>query len=84
MRNTVRREDENSKRKPPVMNYTPKIRQKKSNFWGALIMKLSYAKTVQPLIQICFAYFSKFVWIFGMMRCMILRFEKAITMTNKR
>ena len=47
MRNTVRREDENSKRKPPVMNYTPKIRQKKSNFWGAFIMKLTYEDKVQ-------------------------------------
>ncbi|OKQ45070.1 transposase, partial [Streptococcus pneumoniae] len=24
------------------MNYTPKVRQKKSNFWGVFIMKLSY------------------------------------------
>ena len=47
MRNTVRREDENSKRKPPVMNYTPKIRQKKSNFWGVFIMKLTYDDKVQ-------------------------------------
>ena len=62
----------------------PQSLDKKSKFWGALIMKLSYAKTVQPPIQICFAYFSKCVWIFGMMRCMILRFEKAIIMANKR
>ena len=47
MRNTVRREDENSKRKPPVMNCTPKIRQKKSNFWGVFIMKLTYDDKVQ-------------------------------------
>ncbi|CJK57460.1 degenerate transposase (orf1) [Streptococcus pneumoniae] len=24
------------------MNYTPKVRQKKSNFWGVFIMKLTY------------------------------------------
>ena len=47
MRDTVRREDENSKRKPPVMNCTPKIRQKKSNFWGVFIMKLTYDAKVQ-------------------------------------
>ena len=47
MRDTVRREDENSKRKPPVMNCTPKIRQKKSNFWGVFIMKLTYDDKVQ-------------------------------------
>ena len=47
MRDTVRREDENSKRKPPVMNCTPKIRQKKSNFWGVFIMKLTYEDKVQ-------------------------------------
>ena len=47
MRNTVRREDENSKRKPPVMNCTPKIRQKKSNFWGVFIRKLTYDDKVQ-------------------------------------
>ncbi|COP66011.1 degenerate transposase (orf1) [Streptococcus pneumoniae] len=26
------------------MNYTPKVRQKKSNFWGVFIMKLTYDK----------------------------------------
>ncbi|VLY08355.1 transposase InsK for insertion sequence [Streptococcus pneumoniae] len=29
------------------MNYTPKVRQKKSNFWGVFIMKLSYDDKVQ-------------------------------------
>ena len=29
------------------MNCTPKIRQKKSNFWGVFIMKLSYENKVQ-------------------------------------
>ncbi|CAG5222594.1 degenerate transposase (orf1) [Streptococcus pneumoniae] len=29
------------------MNYTPKVRQKKSNFWGVFIMKLSYEDKVQ-------------------------------------
>ena len=47
MRDTVRREVENSKRKPSVMNCTPKIRQKKSNFWGVFIMKLTYDDKVQ-------------------------------------
>ncbi|OKQ07167.1 transposase, partial [Streptococcus pneumoniae] len=25
-----------------MMNCTPKVRQKKSNFWGVFIMKLTY------------------------------------------
>ena len=29
------------------MNCTPKVRQKKSNFWGAFIMKLTYDDKVQ-------------------------------------
>ncbi|VRC33331.1 degenerate transposase (orf1) [Streptococcus pneumoniae] len=29
------------------MNYTPKVRQKKSNFWGVFIMKLNYDDKVQ-------------------------------------
>ncbi|VSA55659.1 IS3-Spn1, transposase [Streptococcus pneumoniae] len=29
------------------MNYTPKVRQKKSNFWGVFIMKLTYDDKVQ-------------------------------------
>lgn len=29
------------------MIYTPKVRQKKSNFWGVFIMKLTYEDTVQ-------------------------------------
>ena len=29
------------------MNYTPKVRQKKSNFWGIFIMKLTYEDKVQ-------------------------------------
>ena len=29
------------------MNYTPKVRQKKSNFWGVFIMKLTYEDKVQ-------------------------------------
>ncbi len=29
------------------MNYTPKVRQKKSNFLGCFIMKLSYDDKVQ-------------------------------------
>ena len=29
----------------------PQSLDKKSKFWGALIMKLSYAKKVQPLIK---------------------------------
>ncbi|SDP69097.1 Transposase and inactivated derivatives, partial [Streptococcus sp. NLAE-zl-C503] len=29
------------------MNCTPKVRQKKSNFWGVFIMKLSYEDKVQ-------------------------------------
>ena len=29
------------------MNCTPKVRQKKSNFWGVFIMKLSYENKVQ-------------------------------------
>ncbi|ELU76080.1 hypothetical protein PNI0076_02443 [Streptococcus pneumoniae PNI0076] len=30
-----------------LMNCTPKVRQKKSNFWGVFIMKLSYDDKVQ-------------------------------------
>ncbi|OIK35774.1 DNA-binding protein [Streptococcus thermophilus] len=29
------------------MNCTPKVRQKKSNFWGVFIMKLTYEDKVQ-------------------------------------
>ena len=29
------------------MNCTPKVRQKKSNFWGIFIMKLTYEDKVQ-------------------------------------
>ena len=29
------------------MNCTPKVRQKKSNFWGVFIMKLGYEDKVQ-------------------------------------
>ena len=29
------------------MNCTPKVRQKKSNFWGVFIMKLTYDNKVQ-------------------------------------
>ncbi|CIS08930.1 IS3-Spn1%2C transposase [Streptococcus pneumoniae] len=29
------------------MNYTPKVRQKKSNFWGVFLMKLTYDDKVQ-------------------------------------
>ena len=29
------------------MNCTPKVRQKKSNFWGVFIMKLTYDDKVQ-------------------------------------
>ena len=29
------------------MNCTPKVRQKKSNFWGVFIMKLTYKDKVQ-------------------------------------
>ena len=29
------------------MNRTPKVRQKKSNFWGVFIMKLTYDDKVQ-------------------------------------
>ena len=29
------------------MNCTPKVRQKKSNFWGVFIMKLTYGDKVQ-------------------------------------
>ena len=29
------------------MNCTPKVRQKKSNFWGAFIIKLTYEDKVQ-------------------------------------
>ena len=29
------------------MNRTPKVRQKKSNFWGVFIMKLTYKDKVQ-------------------------------------
>ncbi|CXF54205.1 degenerate transposase (Orf1) [Streptococcus pneumoniae] len=29
------------------MNYTPKVRQKKSNFWGVFTMKLTYDDKVQ-------------------------------------
>ena len=25
-----------------ILNYTPKVRQEKSNFWGVFIMKLTY------------------------------------------
>jgi len=35
-----------NKNQPPV-NCTPKVRQKKSNFWGVFIMKLSYEDKVQ-------------------------------------
>ena len=30
-----------------AMNCTPKVRQKKSNFWGVFIMKLTYDDKVQ-------------------------------------
>ena len=30
-----------------VVNCTPKVRQKNSNFWGAFIMKLTYEDKVQ-------------------------------------
>jgi len=30
-----------------IMNCTPKVRQKKSNFWGAFIIKLTYEDKVQ-------------------------------------
>ena len=29
------------------MNRTPKVRQKKSNFWGAIFMKLSYEDKIE-------------------------------------
>ena len=30
-----------------IMNRTPKVRQKKSNFWGAIFMKLSYEDKIE-------------------------------------
>ncbi|MGT2920631.1 hypothetical protein ACVR1O_03260, partial [Streptococcus chosunensis] len=30
-----------------LLNCTPKVRQKKSNFWGVFIMKLTYDDKVQ-------------------------------------
>ncbi|VIU09385.1 transposase subfamily protein [Streptococcus pneumoniae] len=35
------------RKKQYKMNYTPKVRQKKSNFWGVFIMKLNYDDKVQ-------------------------------------
>ena len=32
-----------------IMNCTPKVRQKKSNFWGVFIMKLTYDDKVQSM-----------------------------------
>ncbi len=32
-----------------LLNYTPKVRQEKSNFWGVFIMKLTF----EDKIQIC-------------------------------
>lgn len=32
-----------------ILNYTPKVRQEKSNFWGVFIMKLTF----EDKIQIC-------------------------------
>ena len=34
-------------KKPSQLNCTPKVRQKKSNFWGVFIMKLTYDDKVQ-------------------------------------
>ena len=36
-----------NKKRRFVLNCTPKVRQKKSNFWGVFIMKLSYEDKVQ-------------------------------------
>ena len=36
-----------SKKKQRFLNCTPKVRQKKSNFWGVFIMKLTYKDKVQ-------------------------------------
>ena len=36
-----------STKKSATMNCTPKVRQKKSNFWGVFIMKLTYEDKVQ-------------------------------------
>ena len=35
------------KKKKANLNCTPKVRQKKSNFWGVFIMKLIYEDKVQ-------------------------------------
>ena len=34
-------------KKQSILNCTPKVRQKKSNFWGVFIMKLTYEDKVQ-------------------------------------
>ncbi|MFS9080969.1 hypothetical protein QM920_09745, partial [Streptococcus mitis] len=37
----------NTEKREEIMNCTPKVRQKKSNFWGVFIMKLTYDDKVQ-------------------------------------
>ena len=37
----------NTKKEVSMVNCTPKVRQKKSNFWGVFIMKLTYEDKVQ-------------------------------------
>ena len=46
----------------PIMNCTPKVRQKKSNFWGVFIMKLTYDDKVQiyELSRFTLIYFFNF------------------------
>ncbi|VJC97727.1 transposase InsK for insertion sequence [Streptococcus pneumoniae] len=43
------------------MNYTPKVRQKKSNFWGVFIMKLSYDSNLRYMIKLIDRYGIEFV-----------------------
>ena len=48
MVSTISNQDKHTKNVSSVqMNCTPKVRQKKSNFWGVFIMKLSYEDKVQ-------------------------------------